>query len=246
MVHCTISSMNTLAKKRASLSLGLIAVASLSLTACGGPPSVSEVKADAVEHFQNAESARVDVEGTSSEELDFGFGDVTGYFEGFSETGDMRGELKSEEHGFTVEMLVVDNSTYIKGDDNFWNYFDSTGMVASTLDTSKWIDTGTVDEQDFSAFTEEFRETLESMPDEDVAVEEAELDGEEAYKYSGEDTEGEPIDLYFNTDNQVIRGESQAEGGETTMDFSAYGEVEEITAPDADEILDIPGAPGSF
>jgi hypothetical protein len=215
--------------------LTVAAAAALLLTACGGGPldgktgpEVAAAAADALE-----EAGAVHVAGTI--EQDGEEGDVDLHLQGEDATGTLT------LGGAEVELLSVDGQVYLQAPPDFWAGFGMPEEIAAQFD-GQWVIVpaeGASEFQDFSlqGFIDELRNPGSEVKD-DVTT--GEVDGEDVVVVEQED--GSRLSVADADDAYPLRIENEGDSP-GTLNFSRFGEEEDITAPDdALDLNDLAGA----
>ena len=137
-----------------------------------------------------------------------------------------------------IEILGVGDDRWFKGDQAFWT---STGLPDTSAVLGKWIVDGqddfatfcTIDEFVDEMFEDDTDETYEAKGTESVA-------GEDVVVVEQDDTEEGVSTGYIRVDEPHYMMKIDKEGDEGgSIEFSGFDEEFEVTAPSADEIVDL-------
>lgn len=243
--------------------LGTAAALSLSACAGSGVPPLEDVWPEAYDSIQDATSVAVD--GTVTQ----GGQEMTVSIAGQIDDSSYAGDVSMD--GVAIEIIGDVENTYMKPNTAF--YEQNGGAQLQEMVDEKWLRMPT-SEGGFTMSTlwESFIEDIpagDEFGHSDYTSESAELDGEQVYKYTGdnEDT-GAPVSVYLSQDNRLLRVEAETrpedgtsgsaspsatasaseaaasgspEGaGSGTIDFSRWNAVEPVEMPTEDEVFAVP------
>ena len=228
------------------------AAVALALSGCADRvPALEEVWPEVSESTQNAESVSMDgVIAQDGRELVV---DMAGQLDGSSYAGMVSmGEAE-------VDVIGNTEKTYMKPNAAF--YEERGGADLQELVGGKWLELPAErDGYTMSGFWSSFSHGIpaaDAFTDAEYTKELAEHEGNEVYKYtamSGEN--GEPVTLYIDRDQRLVRVEVQqgestdntsaspspaAETGTVTVNFSDWNAVEPVDMPDEAEVFALPG-----
>jgi hypothetical protein len=157
--------------------------------------------------------------------------------------GDCEGSIGVQ--GGTAEIISLDDQSWFKPDEAFWNNF--AGPQAEQIISmvgDKWVVLPSDDDQfatfcDLDELLEEFDES-----DDDKKVEKGEteeVDGQEAIIIEGESDEGDPIKAWIATDDPhyILKMEVTSGDEPGEISFSDFDEDLDIEAPADDEVIDL-------
>jgi hypothetical protein len=201
-----------------------LAVTALLLGGCGGSgplddkdgPAVADAAADALE-----KAGAVHMSGNFEE--DGGEGEVDLHLQGEDAIGSIT------MNGVELELLSADGAVYLKGAADFWTSFGMPAEGAAMFE-DRWVivpEQGAGQFQQFSlaGIVDLFRNP-ESEIDGDVSPEEA--DGKDVVVVTQED--GSKLTVANEDPTYPLSIASEEDGGK--LEFSRFGEKEEIVAPD--------------
>ncbi len=154
-----------------------------------------------------------------------------------SSAGDCTGTISFATTG-TIEILGVGEDRWFKGDEAFWS---TTGLpdVSAVLD--KWVVDGQDDMAQFCSVDDFVGEMFEDETDETFETKGTEsLDGEDVVVIEQDDAEEGVSTGYVLLDepHYMVKVEKEGDDG-GTITFSDFDEEFEVTAPGADEIVDL-------
>jgi hypothetical protein len=154
-----------------------------------------------------------------------------------SSSGDCTGTLSFDTTG-TIEILGVGGDRWFKGDEAFWS---TTGIPDTTAVLDKWIIDAQDDFASFCTIDDFVGEMFEDDSDETYEVKGTEsVDGEDVVVIEQDDTEDGISTGYILVDepHHIVKIDKEGDDG-GTITFSGFGEKFEVTAPSADEIVDL-------
>lgn len=215
---------------------GLVAVGTLTLTACGGAPSFEEAWPEAYQKLQEAESVSISLEGTDPATDSTLSSDYSGQlddsnFSGTVTQGDMELEIRS-----------VNGRTVLQGNDEYFSEQGSDALNEMVGDS--WVELDGPGEFGISGLYESLTGGFtgnEAEESGEVEVQEIDEDGTTLYQYSGTEENGEQFSVYLNEDRELVRLESNAQSLEGTAEFSDWNAVEPVELPADEEIVSLPG-----
>jgi hypothetical protein len=154
-----------------------------------------------------------------------------------SSSGDCTGTISFDTTG-TIEILGVGDDRWFKGDESFWS---TTGIPDTSMVLDKWV----IDAQDDFAqfcnvddfvgqmFEDDTEETFKSKGTDSV-------DGDDVVVVEQDDAEEGVSTGYIlvNDPHYMVKVEKEGDDG-GTITFSGFDEEFEVTAPGADEIVDL-------
>ena len=158
-----------------------------------------------------------------------------------STSGDCQGSMTIK--GGTAQILSVDGMAYIKGDEAFWtaNAGSQAPAVIAMLG-DKWMKTGSSDDQ--LAQLCDLDQFLDGM-DEDKGTDDAlgevtDVEGVQAIEITSK-KDGGTTHAWVAVDGKHYIVKLEMEGGDEpgTITFSDFNKELELTAPAADEIVDL-------
>lgn len=215
-----------------------VAVAA-ALTGCGDSDGGSSdfadgTPADIVEAAKNAmgELESLSVSGETRADGEAGTLELQ-----LSSTGDCTGTLDFEQTG-TIGILGVGGDRWFQGDETFWS---NTGVSDTSLVLDKWVPDTQGDFAEFCAiddfidglFNDDSEETYSSKGTES-------LDGDDVVVIEQDDSEEGISTGYILADvpHRMVKIVKEGDNG-GTVTFSGFDEEFEVTAPGADEIVDL-------
>jgi hypothetical protein len=206
----------------------------LLLTACGGSPldgkngpEVADAAADALE-----KAGAVHIDGTLQQDGEEGAVDL--HLQGEDVTGSLTMS------GAELQLVVVDGTVYAQGGADFWGSFGMPEEGASLV-VGKWIilpDEAAGEFEDFSlaGIVKNFRDP-ESAIEDDVRSDE--LDGKDVVVVEQED--GSTLSVADDEPSYPLSLTNKGDS-EGTLNFSRFGEKEDISAPaDAVDLTELMG-----
>ncbi len=154
-----------------------------------------------------------------------------------SDSGDCTGTLAFDGTG-TIEILGVGGDRWFKGDAAFWS---TTGLPDTSQLLDKWIIDGQGDFATFCAIDDFVEEMFEDDADETYVVTGTEsVDGEDVVLVEQDDAEDGVSIGFIRVDepHHMVRIDREGDNG-GTITFSGFDEEFVVTAPSADEIVDL-------
>ncbi len=217
----------------------LTAAVAAALTGCGDSDGGAGEFADgdAADIVAAAESAMGDLETLSVAGETRADGEAGTLDLQLSSSGDCTGTLTFEQTG-TIEILGVGGDRWFQADETFWS---TTGISDMSLVLDKWVPDAEGDFAEFCAiddfisglFNDDSEETYESKGTET-------LDGDDVVVIEQDDSDEGISTGYILVDDphRMVKIVKDGDDG-GTVTFSSFDEEFEVTAPSADEIVDL-------
>jgi hypothetical protein len=154
-----------------------------------------------------------------------------------SSSGDCTGTISFDTTG-TIEILGVGEDRWFKGDESFWS---TTGIPDTSSVLDKWVIDAQDDFAQFCAIDDFVGEMFQDDTDETFTSKGIEsLDGDDVIAIEQDDaTEGISTGyVLVDEPHYMVKVEKEGDNG-GTITFSGFDEEFEVTAPSADEIVDL-------
>jgi hypothetical protein len=154
-----------------------------------------------------------------------------------SNDGNCTGSLSFDQSG-TIEILGVDGDRWFKGDEAFWS---NTGIPDTSAVLDKWVVDAEGDFGEFCSVDEFVGGLFEDESDEEYTVTGTEsVDGDDAVVIEQDDAEDGVSTGYVLVDDPHYMVKIEKEGDEGgSVTFTDFNEEFEVTAPSADEVVDL-------
>jgi hypothetical protein len=157
-------------------------------------------------------------------------------------SGDCQGSFTAGEG--TAQVLSADGKAYMKPDDAFWEA-QAPGQAAQieAVVGDKWVvipsGSGLDAMCDLDGLLKNFNE--DDPSNEPTAATEDSLDGQDAVKLSGKDSDGNPVTAWVASDSPhyILKIMEGADPAPLSITFSDFDESLSITAPPSNQVVDL-------